>query len=76
MCANTTSLRGFTKDGSTGGRIHQAMKKKEKKNGRERPVSLHPLKFEEAVADLLKVEPPPEKKRRGSREERQNTDGK
>lgn len=26
---------------------------------REKPISLAPLKFKEAVADLLKVKPPP-----------------
>ena len=30
----------------------------EKKKPAEKPISLHPLKFEEAVVDLLKVKPP------------------
>lgn len=29
----------------------------EKKKPAEKPISLHPLKFEEAVVDLLKVKP-------------------
>jgi hypothetical protein len=29
------------------------------KRGAEKPLSLAPLSFEEAVADLLKVKPPP-----------------
>lgn len=31
----------------------------------EKPVSLHPLKFEEAVADLLKVKLPKKEKQSG-----------
>lgn len=30
----------------------------------EKKLSLHPLKFKEAVSDLLKVKPQPKKKRR------------
>ena len=33
------------------------MKKDKKKQPRDKPVSLEPLEFEEAVADLLKVKP-------------------
>ena len=29
-----------------------------------RPLSLNPLKFDEAVTDLLKVKPPPKRKRK------------
>ena len=32
-------------------------KKQEDRKPAEKPISLHPLKFEEAVADLLKVKP-------------------
>lgn len=32
-------------------------KKDKKKQPRDKPVSLEPLEFEEAVADLLKVKP-------------------
>ena len=43
------------------------MEPKEKKKGPEKPVSLSPLAFEEAVGDLLKVKPPPEKPKRGGK---------
>jgi hypothetical protein len=34
-------------------------------------VSLNPVPFEEAVSDILKVKPPPEKKRRGGKATKQ-----
>ena len=46
----------------------------EKKKGNERPVSLHPMEFEEAVGALLEAKPKPrqepeKKERPASREE-------
>jgi hypothetical protein len=38
-------------------------------------LSLHPIPFEEAVADALKVKPPPDKKRRGKGQEKESTQG-
>jgi hypothetical protein len=33
------------------------------RKGHEKPVSLHPVSFPEAVSDLLKVKPPPKTKK-------------
>ena len=38
------------------------MDKKEKKSTNEKPVSLYPLSFKEAVAAMLKVKPLPKEK--------------
>jgi len=39
-------------------------RKKEGEKTQEKPVSLHPLGFEEAVSDLLKVKPKGKKRKR------------
>ena len=38
-----------------------AKRKPKKRRDRDIPLTLHPLDFDEALADLLKVKPPPKK---------------
>jgi len=38
------------------------LKKKRKQSNAEKPISLKPLEFDEAVSDLLKVKPEPKAK--------------
>lgn len=45
-------------------------KKKRKQSNAEKPISLKPLKFDEAVSDLLKVRPEGKAKREGDQDGR------
>ena len=57
-------LRAWTVDR---GRIEMGEKKQGASQKRKPPISLEPLGFEEALDNLLKVRPPPEKPKRGGR---------
>jgi len=45
-------------------------KEKGKQSSAEKPISLKPLKFDEAVSDLLKVKPEPKKDRVDNNEDK------
>jgi len=48
--------------------VVETNKKKRRLPGTRKPVSLNPLKFDEAVSDLLKVKPQPKEGKREKRD--------